>query len=112
MTVVPHLGAYIILGGVVFALLFMVAGVIAIVGPAKALSARLDELGSLPIIAVIEETQRKLDDAQYAVGTFPDLLERARVALLDIESSGVRLRNSADAINTAARLVGSLFAKI
>ncbi|MGP6159636.1 MAG: hypothetical protein ACLPYS_19375, partial [Vulcanimicrobiaceae bacterium] len=84
--------------------------VVAVVGPAKRLSARFDEFKTLPIIAVIDETQRKLDQAQYAVGTFPDLLDRARVALLEIERARERLRNTADAVNVAARFVGSLFA--
>ncbi len=107
----PQLGALIIAAGVVCALAFVVAGVFAVVGPAKALQARLDEVESLPILAVIEETQSKIDAAQYAVGTFPDLVERTRLALLDIERSRERLRTSADAVGTAARLVGAFFAK-
>jgi hypothetical protein len=111
VTAVPHLGAYIILAGVLLALGFMVAGVLAIVRPAKQLSARLAEAKMLPILVVIDETQRKLDEAQTAAGTLPDLVERARIALADIAEARERLRTSADAIGTAARLFGSLFAR-
>ncbi|MFY9779340.1 MAG: hypothetical protein WAJ85_02385 [Candidatus Baltobacteraceae bacterium] len=112
MSASPQLGVLVVLGGVVLALLFMLAGVARLVGAAKRLSARLDEFGTLPILGLVEETQRKIDAAQDAVGTVPTLLERARAALLEIERSRERLRDGAEAINVAARFVGSLFAKI
>ena len=112
MTADPQLGLLIVLGGVLGALAFVVVGVLRLVSAAKALSARLDEAGPLPILAVIEETQAKIDAAQYAVGTFPGLLERARVALVEIERARERLRDGADAVATAARLLGNIFAKI
>jgi hypothetical protein len=86
----------------------MLAGVLRVVSVAKRLSARIDELKVLPLAGIVQQTQWKIDSAQQAIGSVPDLIERARVALAELERARDRLRGL-NTVGGAARLIGAFF---
>jgi hypothetical protein len=111
VSVGPQLGLLIVLAGVVLALAFIVAGVFRVLAPGKLLREHVERLGAPPFLAyVVEEARGKIDAAQYAVSTLPDLVERAKNAILKIERAGERMRAAANSLGSAAKALGALLA--
>ena len=111
MSVSPRFGLLIVLAGVVLALAFTVAGVFRVLAPAKRLRQRVEGLGAPSSLAyVIEGAQSKIDAAQYAVSTLPELVERVKNAILEFERAGQRMRVAANSLGSAAKALGALLA--
>ena len=95
MAVPEHFDLYVIGGGALLALVFVVAGVLQLAARARALRKRLEAYGDLPLQRTIALTEARLAIAQRSVGAVPDLIERAKQALTDFQQARARLAQAA-----------------
>ncbi len=107
MTPSPLLADVVALGaGVLIGLIFVVAGVVAVVRRALSLRKRLDRYADLPLWKNVELAEARVSIAGDALATVPSLQARAGRALRDIEAAREEIRSAAFAVSTG---VGAFF---
>ncbi len=107
LAVPEHFDLYVIGGGALLALLFVVAGILLVAARARALRKRLDAYGDLPLQRTFALTEARLAIAERSVGAVPDLVARAKQALTDIQQARTRLAQAASSTRDFFRSVVS-----
>jgi hypothetical protein len=99
------LGLWIVLAGIVAALVAVGAGVFRLVVRSRAFKKRLDEVAQLPFLPTLELTSARLDIAQRRIDSLPVLEARARRAIADLQAARTTIDDAAIAARDAVRYV-------
>jgi hypothetical protein len=99
------LGLYVVLAGLVAALIVIAIGVFRLVVRSKALKKRIDEVAKLPFLPTLELTSARLDIATRRIDSLPLLEARARRAVAEIQAARAQLDAAALTVRDAVRFV-------
>lgn len=94
--------------GVLVGLALAIAGLIGLVGRARALRKQLDGFAALPLLKELELAQARAGIAERALSTVPALQLRASVALREIDEARERIRASLFTFSNGFGLLVSL----
>jgi hypothetical protein len=97
------LALWIVLAGIVAALVAIGAGVVRLVVRSRAFKKRLDEVAKLPFLPTLELTSARLDIASRRLDSLPSLEARARRAIADLQAARSTIDNAAIAARDAIR---------
>jgi hypothetical protein len=85
-----HVALYIVLAGIVLALVVVLAGAARLVVQSRALKKRLDGVAELPFLPTLDLTLARLDIASRAYDTVPELEARTVQALAELQAARLK----------------------
>jgi hypothetical protein len=100
-----HLALYVVLSGLVLALIAVSAGTLRLVLQSRALKKRLDDLANLPFLPTLELTSARLDIASRALDKVPELEARTLRAIAELQAARARIIAAAGTLRTTAQLL-------